>query len=186
SHRVGPAARTLHEGSALMSRSSVFEQNVAAPDRESGTAEPTRTAEPSGTAGPAGAAAPAGDPSAIGTPAFIVGAIALGLTLTGLVPASTTGSAVPIIVTATAMGQTIAAVWAARLGQDAIATVFGVFGGFWLSFAALALGLAHGWYGVTSPAGVLATEKVFQISWLTVFVLLTLFTFRLPLVFTAL
>lgn len=170
-----------------MSRSSVFEQNVAAPDRESGTAEPTGTAEPIGTAGPTGAAAaPAGDPAAIGTPAFIVGAIALGITLTGVVPASTTGSAVPIIVTATALGQTIAAVWAARLGQDAIATVFGVFSGFWWSYAALALGLMHGWYGVTSPAGVVATEKVFQISWLTVFVLLTLFTFRLPLAFTAL
>jgi uncharacterized protein len=152
-----------------MSQSSVFEKR----------AEPVQV----GDAG----AEPAGDPSAIGTPAFMVGAIALGLVLTGLVPDSATGSAIPIIVTATALGQTIAAVWAARIAQDAIATVFGVFSGFWWSYAALALGLAHGWYGIApgSP-GVVATEKIFQISWLTVFVLLTLFTFRLPLTFTVL
>jgi succinate-acetate transporter protein len=154
-----------------MSQSSVFEKHV----ERLGAPETTEPAETT-----------AGDPSAIGTPAFIVGSIALGLVLTGLVPATDTGSAVPIIVTATALGQTIAAIWAARLGQDAIATVFGVFSGFWWSYAALALGLVHNWYGITTPAGVLATEKVFQISWLTVFVLLTLFTFRLPLVFTVL
>lgn len=129
----------------------------------------------------------AGDPAAIGTPAFIVGATALGLVLTGVIPASETGSAIPIIVTATALGQTIAAIWAARLAQDAIATVFGVFSGFWWSFAALGLGLAHNWYGIKpGTAGALATEKIFQISWLVLFVLLTLFTLRLPLAFTAL
>jgi succinate-acetate transporter protein len=153
-----------------MSQSSVFEKRT----------------EPVG-AGEATESAEAGDPAAIGTPAFIVGAIALGLVLTGLVPDSATGSAIPIIVTATGLGQTIAAVWAARLAQDAIATVFGVFSGFWWSYAALALGLAHGWYGIAPDSpGAVATQKIFQISWLTVFVLLTLFTFRLPLVFTVL
>jgi uncharacterized protein len=129
---------------------------------------------------------PEGDPAAIGTPAFIVGSLALGMVLTGIIPGSATGSAVPIIVTATGLGQTIAAVWAARLGQDAIATVFGVFSGFWWSFAALSLGLTHNWYGVQTPAEILATQKIFQVSWLTVFVLLTLFTLRMPLVFTVL
>lgn len=130
---------------------------------------------------------PVGDPSAIGTPAFIVGAIALGLVLTGLIPDTATGAAVPIIVTATALGQTIAAIWAARIAQDAIATVFGVFAGFWWSYAFLVLGLAHNWYGIRAgTAEALATQQIFQVSWLTVFVLLTLFTFRLPLTFTAL
>ena len=82
----------------------------------------------------------AGDPSAIGTPAFIVGSLALGLVLTGVIPGSSSGAAIPIIVTATGLGQTIAAIWAARLGQNAIATVFGVFSGFWWSYAALVLG----------------------------------------------
>src|SRR5207244_2447004 len=65
-------------------------------------------------------------------------------------------------------------------------TVFGVFSGFWWSFAALSLGLTHNWYGLNTPAEILATQKIFQVSWLTVFVLLTLFTFRMPLVFTVL
>jgi len=154
-----------------MTRSSVYEKEL----------QPLEEPRAHDTTG-----AVAGDPAAIGTPAFIVGSLALGLVLTGVIPASATGSAVPIIVTATALGQTIAALWAARLGQDAIATVFGVFSGFWWSYAALALGLAHNWYGIETPAGILATEKIFQISWLTVFVLLTLFTFRLPLTFTVL
>lgn len=133
------------------------------------------------------AAEPVGDPAAIGVPAFIVGSIALGLVLTGLIPGGTTGSAIPIIATATGLGQTIAAVWAARIAQDAIATVFGVFSGFWWSFAALSLGLTHNWYGIApdSPQA-LATEQIFQVSWLVMFVLLTLFTLRLPLVFTVL
>jgi uncharacterized protein len=150
-----------------MSESSVYEKRI---DTPSEAAEVTT-----------------GDPSAIGTPAFIVGSLALGLVLTGVIPDSASGAAIPIIVTATGLGQTIAAIWAARLGQNAIATVFGVFSGFWWSYAALVLGLAHGWYGIApgSP-GVLAAEKVFQVSWLTVFVLLTLFTLRLPLAFTVL
>jgi len=94
-----------------MSESSVFEKHTDAPSTAAG--------------------ATAGDPSAIGTPAFIVGALALGLVLTGVIPDSPSGAAIPIIVTATGLGQTIAAIWAARLGQNAIATVFGVFSGFW-------------------------------------------------------
>lgn len=53
------------------------------------------------------------------------------------------------------------------------------------------MGLVNGWWGVSAEAAV-ATEQVkdiqatFLISWLVVFVLLTLATLRLPLAFTVL
>src|SRR3954466_13888355 len=94
---------------------------------------------------------PEGDPAAIGVPAFLVGGIALGLVNIGYVPATAVGAPIPIIVTATGAGQFIAALWAARISQNAVATIFAVFGGFWVSYAALVLGLVHDWYGI-SPA----------------------------------
>ena len=38
--------------------------------------------------------------------------------------------------------------WAAALGQSAVAAVYGIFAGFWLSYAVLVLGLLHGWFAV--------------------------------------
>jgi succinate-acetate transporter protein len=76
-------------------------------------------------------------------------------------------------------------VWAARLQQSAVAGVFGVFAGFWFSYAALVLGLTHNWFGITAEA-VARTQELFLTSWLVVIGLLTLATLRLPLAFTAL
>ncbi|MGH3950034.1 MAG: GPR1/FUN34/YaaH family transporter, partial [Pseudonocardiaceae bacterium] len=76
-------------------------------------------------------------------------------------------------------------VWAAALGQSAVAGIFGIFTGFWLSYAALVLGLTHGWFGVPADNAV-GTQELFLLSWLTVIVLLTLATLRLPLAFTVL
>ncbi|KAA9166073.1 hypothetical protein FPZ12_003740 [Amycolatopsis acidicola] len=129
--------------------------------------------------------APAGDPSLIGVPTFIVGAIALGLVLTGYVPASAVGASIAIILPATGVGQLVAAAWAASLGQNAVAAVFAVFAGFWLSYAVLVLGLIHDWFGISADAAT-ATQGLFLIAWLTTVVLLTLGTLRLPLAFTLL
>jgi succinate-acetate transporter protein len=134
---------------------------------------------------------PEGDPAAIGVPAFLVGGIALGLVNIGYVPATAVGASIPIIVTATGTGQFIAALWAARISQNAVATIFAVFGGFWVSYAALVLGLVHDWYGISpanpaDAAAVKGTQEIFLISWLVVIVLLTLFTLRLPGTFTLL
>ncbi|WP_020420249.1 acetate uptake transporter family protein [Amycolatopsis sp. ATCC 39116] len=126
-----------------------------------------------------------GDPALIGVPTFIVGAIALGLVLTGYVPAGAVGASIAIILPATGLGQLVAAIWAAALGQNAVAAVFGVFTGFWLSYAALVLGLIHGWFGITADAAV-ATQGLFLIAWLVTVVLLTLGTLRLPAAFTLL
>ena len=127
----------------------------------------------------------AGNPSLIGLPTFIAGAVALGLALVGVVPAIAIGAAIPIILAATATGLFIAAVWSAALGQSAVAAVYGIFAGFWLSYAVLVLGLFHGWFAITLGA-VAATQKLFLISWLIVMVMLTLATLRLPVAFTAL
>jgi succinate-acetate transporter protein len=87
--------------------------------------------------------------------------------------------------TATGIGLLIAAVWAARLGQSAVAGVFGIFAGFWMSYAALVLGLTHGWFAI-AKTDVVRTQELFLISWLVVIGLLTLGSVRLPMAFTAL
>ena len=136
-------------------------------------------------AAPAPAPAAVGDPGMIGLPAFLVGSVALALVDIGFAPLAAAGAAVPIIVSATWLGLLIAAVWAARLGQNAVASIYGVFAGFWLSFGALSLGLGHNWFAVL-PAGVARTMEVFLIAWIVVVGLLTVGTLRLPVAFTAL
>jgi len=124
-----------------------------------------------------------GDPAILGLPSFIVGSVALGLALVGVTPATAVGAPLAIILAATAVGLTIAAVWAAAIGASAVAGIFGIFAGFWLSYAVLVVGLIHGWFGITALA-VINTEKLFLVTWLVIIVMLTLATLRLPLAFT--
>jgi hypothetical protein len=126
----------------------------------------------------------AGDPAMLGLPTFIAGSVALGLGLVGVVPAGVLGAPVAIILAATALGLLIAAVWSVAIGQSAVASIFGIFGTFWLSYAVLVLGLDHNWFAIAAIA-VLATVKLFLLTWLIVIVMLTLATLRLPLAFTA-
>jgi uncharacterized protein len=134
--------------------------------------------------GPAPVGLLAGDPQALGLPAFIVGSVALGLVLIGMVPAGAVGASLPIILSATAVGLFIATIWAASVGQSAVAAVFGVFGGFWLSYAVLVLGLTHNWFGIAAT-DVTSTQELFLTAWLVAIVLLTLATLRLPVAYTA-
>jgi succinate-acetate transporter protein len=126
----------------------------------------------------------AGNPAILGLPTFIAGSVALGLGLAGVVPAGVLGAPLAIILAATALGLLLAAIWAAALGQTAVASVFGIFGTFWLSYGVLVLGLDHNWFAITATA-VLATVKLFLLTWLIVIVMLTLATLRLPVAFTA-
>ena len=87
--------------------------------------------------------------------------------------------------TATGLGQVIAAIWAASLAQNAVASVFGIFSGFWLSYAALVLGLGHNWFGITEEDA-LGAQKLFLLTWLIGVVVLTLVSLRLPFAFTLL
>ena len=125
----------------------------------------------------------AGDPLALGLPCFIVGSVALGLVLVGVVPATATGASLPILLTATAIGLFLSTIWSAALGQTAVATVLGIFAGFWLSYAVLVLGLTHNWFGIT-PAAAQSTQELFLVAWLVVMVMLTLATLRLASAFT--
>ena len=127
----------------------------------------------------------AGTPAAVGLPAFVVGSIALGLSLVGYVPAGGGAAPIPIIAAATALGLVIATIWAAAIGQSAVASIFGIFTGFWLSYAALVLGLTHNWFAIPAEAAV-KTQGLFLISWLVIVGMLTFGTLRLPFVFSAL
>ncbi|HEY9311527.1 GPR1/FUN34/YaaH family transporter [Williamsia sp.] len=126
-----------------------------------------------------------GNPALIGVPTFLVGSVALALVLTGYVPAAATGASIPIILAATGIGQLVAATWAANLAQNAVAAIFGIFSGFWFSYAALVLGLTNNWFGIT-PEDAVGTQKLFLLSWLAMIVLLTVASLRLPLAFTLL
>ncbi len=126
----------------------------------------------------------AGDPSILGLGSFIAGSAALGLSLVGVVPAEVLGAPLAIILAATALGLLMATVWCAILGQSAVAAVFGIFGTFWLSYAVLVLGLDHNWFAIAATA-VLATVRLFLLTWLIIIVMLTVSTLRLPSAFTA-
>jgi succinate-acetate transporter protein len=140
---------------------------------------------PAVTAPPEAAApAAAGDPAILGLPAFVVGSLALAFALVGYVSPAAAGSAVPIILLATGLGLVVSTVWAAGLGQTLVACIFGLFAGFWLSYAGLVLGLNHNWFAIP-PADVTHTVALFQISWAVVMAALTVATLRLPVAFTA-
>ena len=128
--------------------------------------------------------APAGDPAVIGLPIFVVGSIALGFSLVGYVPAAAGGVIVPVIFAATGLGLVISTAWAAALGQTMVASIFGLFAGFWLSFAVLVLGLLHNWLSIPAT-DVKKSVALFLISWSIVMAALTLATVRLPMSYTA-
>jgi len=136
----------------------------------------------------------AGNPALLGLPAFLSGSVALALTLVGAqVPAGSYGAALAIILASTSLGLTIATIWAIAVGQSAVAAVFGIFAGFWLSFFFLVMAVVHNWFAFATPAaaGAPASDiavgaiQVFLISWLIIVVMLTLASLRLPSAFTA-
>jgi succinate-acetate transporter protein len=126
----------------------------------------------------------AGDPSIFGLGSFIAGSVALGLALVGVVPFGVLGAPLAIILAATALGLLMSTIWAAAVGQSAVAAVFGIFGTFWLSYAVLVLGLDHAWF-VIAPTAVVDTVRLFLLTWLIIIVMLTVSTLRLPAAFTA-
>ncbi len=132
---------------------------------------------------PPSAAFFAGNPAVVGVPVFVAGSVALALNLMNYVPS--VGAPIPVIFSATGLGLLLATVWAAVVGQTIVASIFGVFAGFWLSYAALVLGLTHNWFAI-APADVMHTQAAFLVVWLSIIVLLTLGTLRLPSAYTLL
>ena len=131
------------------------------------------------------APAATGDPAIVGLPTFMVGSIGLALVDVGFAPPTATGAAIPLILAGAGLGSLVALMWAARLGQSAVAGVYAIFAGFWFSYAALVLGLTHNWFGI-APEGVNRTEQVFLIAWVVIVGLLTLSSVRLPMAYTGL
>lgn len=127
-------------------------------------------------------AAPAGNPALLGLATFLPGGLSLGLWLVGYLPAADLGAIVPAVVLSSGLFLLISSVWATRLGASAVAAILGTFSAFWLSLGLLVTGITAGWFGLTADSTPLPT---FLLSWLIVFVALTLTTLRLPLAFTA-
>jgi uncharacterized protein len=126
----------------------------------------------------------AAEPSLIALPSFLVGAVAFGMVLIGVVPTTVVGAAMPIVLTA-GLGMWVAAIWSARIGQSAPAGISAIVGGFFVSYALLVLGLIHNWFGIPLTA-IADTQKLFTISWLVIVTMLVLATLRMPSVFTLL
>jgi succinate-acetate transporter protein len=127
--------------------------------------------------------APAGDPTILGLPIFAAGSVALGLALAGYVPAAAVGSVLPIVLAGTGLGLFVATLWSAAVGQTMVAGIFGLFTGFWWSYAALLLGLNHNWFAIPA-ANVNRSIALFLITWAVVMFALTVASVRLPLAFT--
>src|SRR5580698_7233425 len=151
-------------------------------DAPGGASQPATVTEEAPPAAPV-VGPMAGDPSIFGLASFIAGSVALGLSLVGVVPFGVLGAPLAIILAATALGLLLSTIWAAAVGQSAVAAVFGIFGTFWLSYAVLVLALAHNWFAI-APTAILDTVKLFLVSWLVAIVMLTVATLRLPSAFT--
>jgi hypothetical protein len=161
----------------------VMSTQTHAPIEELGANGDGRHLAPVEAPAPPSAAFFAGAPAAVGVPTFVAGSVALALALVGYVSGGAVGAPLSIIAAATGLGLVIATLWAVALGQTMVASIFGIFAGFWLSYATLVLGLLHNWF-VLPATDVTHTVALFQITWLVIIVLLTLATLRLPLAFT--
>lgn len=126
-----------------------------------------------------------GNPGIVGIPTVIAGAVGLGLINIGYLPPTASGAALPIMIMATAIGLLLTTIWAAALGQNASASLFAVFFGFYGSYAAFVLGLYHGWYAI-APAQFTKATEAWLICWFVTIMLMTLTTLRLPWSFTLL
>ena len=127
-------------------------------------------------------ALPAGNPALLGLMTFLPSGVTLGLWFVGyLDTAKLGGGMIPIVSLSAGLFLLISAVWAGRLAQNTVAAIFGVFSAFWLSFGFLLIGLTSGWWAVDGDASG-QVRSTYLLSFLLVFVLLTISTLRLPLI----
>ncbi|MGD9696226.1 MAG: GPR1/FUN34/YaaH family transporter [Thermoleophilia bacterium] len=95
------------------------------------------------------------------------------------------GGPLALIFFATGIMILVSAFWAAAVGQSFVASVAGIFGGFWLSYAVFVLGVLHGWW-MLDPSSVNHAVQAFAISWAAIVFFLMLISVRLPVVYTLL
>lgn len=126
---------------------------------------------------------PQGDPQLVAAPVFTIGSIALAFYLVKYVSAAAIGAPLAIILMGTGLFLLVSTIWAAAVGQSFVACFAGTFGGFWLSYGVLVLGLLHNWFLIPA-ADVQRTVAVFAIAWASFFFFLTLASLRLPIIYT--
>ncbi len=124
-----------------------------------------------------------GDPQLVGVPVFVIGSIALGFHLVEYYNQANFGGPIPIILAATGLFLFLACFWAAAIGASWVAGFFALYGGFWLSYAALVLGLNNGWYGDLFAENLKHVVAAFAISWAAIFFMLGFSAFRLPVIY---
>lgn len=125
-----------------------------------------------------------GDPQLVAAPVFTIGSIALALQLVQYVSPAALGAPLAIILMCTGLFLLVATIWAAAVGQSFVACFAGTFGGFWLSYGLLVLALLHDWFKIP-VTDVQRTVAVFAIAFASFFFFLTLASFRLPIIYTA-
>lgn len=134
-----------------------------------------------------------GDPQVVAAPIFVVGSIALGLQLlgVGVDNLASPGTPVPIIIFATGIMLTLCTAWAAALGQTFVACFCGTFGGFWLSYGFFVFGLQQNWWFASDGTGIIPVAEladsivIFVFAWAAFFLFITIASFRLPFIYTA-
>ena len=154
------------------------ETDVPTPShRADGAAAPVAPAPPA-------PALPAGNPALLALITFLPSGLTLGLWFIGYLDTATLpGGMVATLALSAGLFMLVATIWAGRIGASTLAAIFGVFSAFWLSFALLVTALTSTWWAIAA-AGVARVQATYLLSFLCVFVLLTLATLRLPLVFT--
>lgn len=137
-------------------------------------------------------AAPAANPALLGLITFLPSGITLGLWFVGYLDTTALpGGMISITAFSAGLFQLIAAIWAGRIGASSVAAIFGVFSAFWLSFGVQLFFLNNGNIVDAGTGQPIVTAQVnniletYLLSFLIVFIILTLATLRLPLAFTA-
>lgn len=127
---------------------------------------------------------PPADAAAAGISVFTVAVLLLGLQFTDAIPATSGLAFIPMLFVC-GLTQLIVGAIAVKGGDHVIGLFFCTFGPFLLSFAALNVGLIHGWWPV--PATDLAhVQGAFLIGWTAVLSLWLLLSVVLPLFFSLL
>jgi len=128
-----------------------------------------------------------GDPQLVAAPVFTIGSIALAFQLTNYIGASdrpALGAPLAIILGCTGLFLLVSTIWAAGVGQSFVAAFAGTFGGFWISYGVLVLGLQHNWF-LIDVKDVQRTVAAFAIAFASFFLFLTLASLRLPIIYPA-
>lgn len=142
-------------------------------------------------AAPPAAAAPAANPALMGLICFLPAGITLGLWFVGYLDTTAlSGGMIPVVTFSAGLFMLLSAMVALRGGDSVTAAIFGVFSAFWTSFGVLLMALNNGWIidagtgEALSAAQSASIQSTYLLSFTLAFVVLTLATLRLPLMFT--